>query len=199
MKTTFYVVRHGETDWNRKRRMQGWKDIPLNEKGRKEASETGLKLKTITFHAIYSSPLLRAWETAQIIAHHHNKTVMKEDAFKEGNFGIFEGISWDDIGKHPKYIEGIARYGRFEFQPPKGESRKQLYERVTKRLNELALTHVDETVLIVAHGGVVRTIATHLGHIDKNDVRFYLPNAGYISFEYIHREKRFKPLHIPMV
>lgn len=199
MKTTFYVVRHGETDWNRERRNQGWKDIPLNDKGRKEATETGLKLKNITFHAIYASPLSRALETAQIIARHHNKTIAREDAFKERSFGIFEGAFWGEIDKHPVCVKGFKKYGYYDFQLPQGESRRQLYERVIKRMNELTVSHVDETVLIVAHGGVVRAIALHLGHIDEHDNIFFLPNAAHISFEYDHTHKKYRALHIPHI
>lgn len=192
MVTKFYLVRHGETHWNKIHRIQGWTNNPLNAKGKREAHNIARELKTHKFDTLYSSSLLRAMQTADIIAHHLQLTVIKEDAFKERRYGIFEGMFWNDIDMH-------AYHHYHHFQPPNGESQKQLFDRVISKLNELAAVHINQTVLIVSHGGVIRTIAMHLGVIDKKDNTFFVHNAGYISFEYIHARKRFKPVHIPMV
>lgn len=199
MVTTFYLVRHGETHWNKAHRMQGWTNNPLNAKGKREAHNIARELKTHKFDALYSSSLLRAIQTADIIAHYHRLTIIKEDAFKERGYGMFEGMIWKEIDNHPLFVRGTETYGKYHFKPPNGESKEELHNRVINRLNELVQLHKEEKVLIVTHGGVIRAIAMHLGVIDKEDDTFFVPNAGYISFEYLHARKQFKPMHIPMV
>ena len=98
MTTELYLVRHGETDWNRQRRIQGLTDIPLNDAGREQARETGSVLGRRPFDGIFSSPLGRALETARIIA---GEVGLPEpgviDALAERNYGEAEGMGFDEI------------------------------------------------------------------------------------------------------
>src|SRR3989344_6985915 len=100
MKTVIHLVRHGQTLWNEMHKLQGWSDIPLTAKGKEQAKEVANRLRGHTIHAIYSSTLSRARETAEEIARHHNLSVQTEDSFKEAGFGVFEGMTWEEISNH---------------------------------------------------------------------------------------------------
>lgn len=101
---TIYLVRHGETEWNVKKLIQGQKDIPLNEKGKKQAG----KLKKIKFDAIYSSDLKRAAETAKIIAGKRRLKIIKSTALRERYFGKFQGELFGD-SQNKSILELINR------------------------------------------------------------------------------------------
>ena len=87
-----YIVRHGETDWNKARRVQGFSDIPLNEYGRHLARQTAEGMKEIRFDLAYTSPLIRARETAEIILEGRNIPLIESDGIKEMGFGAYEGM-----------------------------------------------------------------------------------------------------------
>src|SRR5258706_14102789 len=89
--TTFYIVRHGETDWNAERRLQGHSDIPLNENGELQAKNLADELQDITFDLAFSSDLLRAKRTAEIIALEHKLEVQTTKLIREKNYGSLEG------------------------------------------------------------------------------------------------------------
>ena len=90
-----YLMRHGQTDWNKEYRLQGATDIPLNEEGRRQAKEAAEKMRDIPFECVYSSPLIRAKETAQIISAFHDIPTVVDDRLKEMSFGIYEGTTPD--------------------------------------------------------------------------------------------------------
>jgi uncharacterized phosphatase len=147
--TTIYLVRHGETDWNRARKIQGSTDIPLNDLGREQAATTGRLLARRPWDGIYASPLSRARETAQIIA---RETGLGEPtlipAIVERNYGTAEGMTGEDIDR--MFPDGAEVPGR--------ETREAVAERVIAALHELAAQHPGETVIVVAHGGVIRAV-----------------------------------------
>lgn len=149
--TTLYLVRHGETDWNRARRIQGSTDIPLNDTGREQAATTGRLLARRQWDGIYTSPLSRARETAEIIA---REAGLGEpgliDALVERNYGTAEGMTGDEIDR--LFPHGADVPGR--------ESREQVTERVLAALHELAAQHPGEALIVVAHGGVIRSVLT---------------------------------------
>ena len=147
--TTIYLVRHGETDWNRARRIQGSTDIPLNETGRSQAAATGRLLARRQWDGIYASPLGRARETAQIIA---REAGLGEPelipAIVERNYGTAEGMTGEDIDR--LFPNGAEVPGR--------ETREAVAERVIAALHELAARHPGESLIVVAHGGVIRSV-----------------------------------------
>ena len=93
MPTTLVLVRHGETDWNRENRFQGHADIPLNEAGRAQARDLALELEDASFQAVYSSPLLRAYETATILAERLELEVERADDLMEVDVGSWSGLT----------------------------------------------------------------------------------------------------------
>ena len=92
--TTILLARHGETDWNRAGRWQGWADPPLNETGRVQARELAEQLRTIPFDAVYSSDLRRAHETALIVGEPHGVPVVTEPGLREIDVGSWSGLTW---------------------------------------------------------------------------------------------------------
>ena len=150
--TRFFLVRHGETEWNRIRRIQGISDIPLNDTGRAQAAALGDILVGHRFDLLVSSPLSRALETASIIADRLGmpKPLIIDDLI-ERNYGDAEGSSGADLDI--KYPPGTDIPGR--------EERSDVQKRVVRVLQDLAIRHPHADVLAVAHGGVIRSVVEH--------------------------------------
>ena len=149
------LVRHGETDWNVERRLQGHKDIPLNATGVAQARALAEALANTRFDAIYSSDLARAQDTAEEVAQRLGVAVKTLPAVRERNFGVFQGLTRREAEQD--FPEMQARVARREpdFIPPEGESLRQCFIRVAAALNALADKHAGESILLVAHGGVL--------------------------------------------
>jgi broad specificity phosphatase PhoE len=142
-------VRHGETDWNAARRIQGRTDIPLNATGREQARQAGELLARRRWHAVYTSPLGRAHETASIIADRLGLVEVTDiDALVERDYGEAEGMGFDEI--EALYPEGVRAPGQ--------ETREEVAARVVPALLELAERHPGERLVIVSHGGAIRSV-----------------------------------------
>lgn len=147
--TELYLVRHGETDWNAARRIQGRTDIPLNDAGRRQARQAAELLARRSWHGVYTSPLDRAHETASIIAERLGLgAVVDVDALVERDYGEAEGMGFDEI--EALYPEGIRAPGQ--------ETREAVAARVVPALLELAERHPGERLVIVSHGGAIRSV-----------------------------------------
>ncbi|NII39744.1 putative phosphoglycerate mutase [Curtobacterium flaccumfaciens] len=174
MTTLLYLVRHGETDWNRQRRIQGSTDVPLNETGRRQAAETAVLLTRRRFDAVVSSPLSRALETGTIIA---TRLGLPEpstyDGLRERSYGDAEGLT------HPE-IE--ARWPHDAV--PGRESRAALLDRVTETLAEIAVRFDAGSVVVATHGAVIRTVvdAAAPGTIERSTVP--IRNGSVHSFRW---------------
>ena len=143
-----YLVRHGETDWNRERRIQGSTDIPLNETGREQASVTGALLASRDWDGVYASPLSRAFETAEIIARELGLPAPQAvPQLAERNYGDAEGLTGDEIDTR---FAGTDIPGR--------ETREEVAARALPAIIALAENHPGESIVLVSHGGVIRTI-----------------------------------------
>ena len=145
--TMIYLVRHGETDWNRARRIQGSTDIPLNETGRAQAAATGRLLARRSWDAVYASPLTRAYETASIIADEIGMPApIAVPEIVERNYGAAEGLTGPEIElRYPGTVPGR-------------ESRDEVAARVLPAILALAEAHPGESIVVVSHGGVIRTV-----------------------------------------
>lgn len=160
------IVRHGETDYNKERRMQGWIDVPLNETGHAQAKATAEKLLSFTFDAIYSSDLIRAHATAKYIASLHQKEISTTQALRERDMGIFSGWAWEkerDEEKDKLWIEFQASQtdNYVDWNKHQGESMTQMSKRVSEFLSTLHVVHRDQSVLLVTHGGTINRILEH--------------------------------------
>lgn len=150
--TRFFLVRHGETEWNKKRIIQGVSDIPLNDTGRAQAAAVGTILAQHSFDLLVSSPLSRALETATIIARRLGMPApIIIDDLKERNYGEAEGSSGLDLDR--RYPPGVEVPGR--------EPREAVTTRVVRVLQDLAIRHPHSDILAVAHGGVIRSVVEH--------------------------------------
>lgn len=160
-----YIVRHGETIWNEKRLLQGSVDIELNESGRKLAGITGEKLEEIFFDKIYSSPLIRAYETANLIRGHRNIPIIRDDRLRELSFGINEGkdsmkIREDENNPFHNFFSRPELY----VAPEGGETLEHICERAKEFLEEVIEPQADalERVMIVAHGALNKALMCHI-------------------------------------
>ena len=152
--TTILLARHGETDWNREQRWQGQSDTPLNDTGRAQALALAGDLSEERIDAVYSSDLVRAHETARLIAEPRGLDVTAIPDLRERSFGSVEGMTTDEIQ---------AKYPGIELPWSDGETREAMTERVLGALRRIADTHPDAHVLVVSHGGPLRAVMTQCG------------------------------------
>ena len=150
--TRFFLVRHGETEWNRLRKIQGISDIPLNDTGRSQAAALGDILSKHRFDLIVSSPLSRALETAQIVARKLGMPApLVIQDLVERNYGEAEGSSGLELDT--LYPPGTEIPGR--------EDRADVTKRVVRTLHDLAIRHPEADILAVAHGAVIRCVVSN--------------------------------------
>lgn len=154
--TRLLVIRHGETDWNAQRRVQGHTDIALNITGKRQASLLAQALTDGPIHAVYSSDLRRAWETAQAVALPHDAPHHVIAALRERRFGSIEGQVFADFEQQHPEAAFHWRMRTPHWQPPgDGESLLALRERVERTVYDIAARHPGQQVAIVSHGGVL--------------------------------------------
>lgn len=153
--TRLIAIRHGETAWNRVSRIQGHTDIPLNEAGLWQARQVGEAVAAEGVDAIYSSDLQRAADTARAIGQAAGVPVNLDVALRERHFGELEGLTHDEI--NTRWPEQARRWrGRDpDYGPQGGETLKDFHARCLGALTRLAQRHPGQTVVLVAHGGVL--------------------------------------------
>jgi broad specificity phosphatase PhoE len=157
--THVLLARHGETDWNRERRWQGWADPPLNELGRRQAAVLAERLRTTRLDAVYSSDLRRAHETAVLVATEHGLPVVVDPELREIDVGSWSGLTRQEIDE------------RFGGERPDGETREQHADRVRAAAARIARAHPGGRILLVTHGGTMRALAHAFeGAIENCDV-----------------------------
>lgn len=153
--TSLLAVRHGETAWNRETRIQGQLDIPLSPLGAAQASRLAQALDGQGVDVIYASDLARARQTAEAVAQQLGLEVQLEPRLRERGFGLFEGLTWAEI--ETRWPAESERWRRRDpqFAAQGGESLQDFYARAVAAVEVLASRHPGQTVLIVAHGGVL--------------------------------------------
>lgn len=167
-KMEIYLARHGETDWNKEMRLQGWADISLNERGREEARDLAKKLSGIHFDAAWCSDLDRAAETAQIVLEGHGISPVVDPRLREMGFGPIEGQLYGDARTDPSLPLHELFIHPDKYQPPFGG---ETLDFVTGRLDAFRASELDRlygekpdaTALVVAHGIFVRNAVTIAG------------------------------------
>ena len=152
--TTLLLLRHGETDWNSEHRWQGHADRPLNDTGRAQAHELGEALAGRTVHAVYASDLLRARETAEIVAARLELPVGLDAGLREVDVGDWAGRVVSEIERENPEGFRLWQDGRKGWGG--GESYEEMGERVIATVRRIAASHPEETVLLVTHGGSIR-------------------------------------------
>jgi len=159
-----YLVRHGETEWNRIRRFQGRSDLPLNPKGRKQVEALALALKDKPLTAIYTSPLIRAVETARLINVFHPSTpIFEEKGFIEMDLGEFDGMNVRDWAEQYPDVQKAWRENPASVKMPGGESLMEVQVRAKEALDRITRNHpTDATLLISSHNFVNLTLLCDL-------------------------------------
>lgn len=160
-----YWMRHGETDWNRARRIQGCTDIPLNAAGREQARAAAKALRGVSFGAAFASPLSRAQETARIVLEGRGLSPVTVEDFREANFGTSDGRNMDADKADPAsplywWFKDPSRHT----PAPGGESLDEIAFRITTAFKNtmLPLESQADRVFVASHGTVTRILATLL-------------------------------------
>ncbi len=179
---TWYLVRHGETEWNRKGRMQGHTGVPLSATGRRQAAQVGKRLGRVEFSAAYCSDLPRAAETARIIADGRDLEVTPDSDLREFSYGEWEGLTLEEVEtRYPGALtERIEAGGNLGWSAPGGEGAIDAIHRV-RRFSTRATESLGagENVLVVAHGGSLRALAVCLLDLADSDFwKFRVDNTA---------------------
>jgi broad specificity phosphatase PhoE len=184
--TDIYLVRHGQTEWNAQRRIQGTTEVSLNDCGREQARKLGKEFAELCIGAIYTSPLGRAKETAEIIASFHGCGIFIDPMLHEGKFGALEGITVDEF--HKKFAEAIKarhmlpREERMRHKyVPEAESIQEITARVVPSLHRIAQAHSGENVIVVTHGFVMRSLLSVIGGFEEREIM--VGNGGMLHLK----------------
>jgi broad specificity phosphatase PhoE len=176
--TTIFLARHGESDWNVEKRFQGHRDRPLTERGREQAHALADLVGAEKIGAVYTSPLSRARETAEIVAARVGLKVVALPELREVDTGSWSGLSRADV--EARFPEGFARWRSGGSGWENGESYDEMAERVIGALRKIAEDHPDGHVLVISHGGPIRAIhaaAEGLAIKDYRRLKPVEPNA----------------------
>ena len=167
-----YIIRHGETDWNKVKRIQGQTDIPLNAYGEELARITAEGLKDVQFDYIFSSPLIRAYKTAEILRGSRNVEILTDERLKEMDFGTYEGTTKDErpedcaLGTFFKHPEDY-------FPDNNAETIDSIVKRAGAFLDEkiypLEAVNPNFNILIAGHGALNKALMTALIHLERKD------------------------------
>ena len=172
-----YVARHGETAWNAENKICGRTDLPLTDRGIRQAKALAENMAGTPIDRIIASPMIRAQQTAAAVSEVLGIAVQTDARLIEQNFGIFEGKDRKDPGY-------LANKRMFAYRYPGGESQMDVAYRVYGLIEELKEKYPDESILLVCHGGVCRSVRTYFEDM-TNDEYFYFSeeNANARMYE----------------
>ena len=166
--TSIYLVRHGQTAWNKEEIFRGRTDVPLDETGLRQAELAGEYLKEVEIHAIYSSPLTRAWETAQKIAQFHNLKIETLKGIVDLSFGNWEGHSLQEIQKNDSETYRLWKEDPHLVRLPGGESLDDVRVRAMAVLEEVIQNHPGKTIVLVSHRVVNKVLICGILGLDNS-------------------------------
>ena len=186
-----YIVRHGQTMWNKEKRLQGSVDIELNENGRELAIITGKNLSDTSIDIIYSSPLKRAYETATLIRGERNIDIITDDRLRELNFGSMEGECYEKLYEEKTHgFKYFFTEPQLYYPPEDGETLEHLIERASNFMTNIIEPLEDkyERVMVVAHGAMNKALMTH---VKKHSLEHFWSgglqkNCNVIILDYSH-------------
>ena len=178
--THFYIIRHGETVFNRKGRIQGWCDSPLTDLGVSQAKQLGKELKNIPFDVCFCSTSERAIDTANYILEGRNIKIISSKKLKEQSFGDFEAEKSVNIFK-----DGVIFPDGYRFCG--GENHSDVIERVMNELKKIASEYQNANVLVVCHGSAIKHIVNYLSPgfvMEKPTTATLVPNCSITQIDY---------------
>ncbi len=171
--TTIFLARHGESDWNVEKRFQGHSDRPLTNRGREQAHALADLVASEEIDAVYTSPLSRARETAEIVAVRAGLEPIALPELREVDTGSWSGLSRVDV--EARFPEGFARWRSGGSGWEDGETYEEMAERVIGALRTIAEDHPDGRVLVISHGGPIRAIHAAAEGVAIDDYRRLKP------------------------
>ncbi len=186
---TFYIVRHGETQWNRAGILQGQKDSPLTEEALRAAAKRSKDFKKIDFADAFSSDLFRSQRTAEIIAAEHKLAVTTNKLIRERAFGEYDGMKITEfrekLREKIEYRESLSEKEQFSHKLRDDiESDEEIVTRLITFIRETAIAYPDKNVLVVAHGAIMRAFLIHLGFGNYQELAHgAISNLGYFVLE----------------
>ncbi len=174
--TDLILIRHGETDWNIEGRYQGQSDVSLNSEGLKQAEELAQQFQHEALDAIYSSDLIRAHQTAEILSRINGAPLFLDPRLREIDQGEWEGMLFQDI--RSRYTEAFEERLRDPLQvaPPGGETVGQVRDRVLEAINDIIVRYPHGLVAIVSHGLSLAIIKVHFNKLAIESVWDYIPD-----------------------
>lgn len=180
-----YIVRHGQTDWNAQKKLQGYTDIPLNEQGKRQASQLQEKFADIDFIKVFSSDLIRARVTAEIILGSKKSNIIETPLLRERFMGIWEGRLVSELESHMKQMFDLDNLTQKEYLSVKwddtAESYADVYQRIQTLIRSIAISpsESNDPILFASHGGVLRAILSHLNF--QTGRRWHIENGAFIK------------------
>ncbi|MEQ1516433.1 MAG: histidine phosphatase family protein [Usitatibacteraceae bacterium] len=178
--TTLILIRHGETEWNRERRIQGQLDSVLTPEGVAQAEACAKRLAEEQIDAVFASDLGRVRHTARLLLNGRTLPTTFDADLRERCFGTGQGMTYAEMDA--KYPQIFAQTGLVdsEFTLPEGETRAVFHARVNNAIRRLAAAHEGKRLLVVTHGGVLGAIYRALNDLPvASSVRVAIPNVGY--------------------
>lgn len=160
--TSFALIRHATTLWNEKKIIQGQQDSPLSRTGRQMAADWGHRLASSSWQRIICSDLGRARETAALINQTLKLSIHLDKRLREQDWGEWSTISLAEVKKTQKELLQSMVSSGWSFQPPGGESRKQVLRRSLAAIYEAHISWPGESILVVCHEGVIKCMLYHL-------------------------------------
>lgn len=188
--THLYLVRHGQTSANVLQQFAGHYDVALDEIGLAQAAQVGDHMRSVQLDAIVSSPLQRAYVTAENIAQHHGLPIATDDRLREMFFGHAEGLTMAEaIVRFPELKNLDEHPDDLDIGWPGGETRREFHDRTFAVIGEIATTHLDRHVAVVCHGGVIGSIIAQLdgGSLTRSFAEYPIHNCSVTHLE-VHAE-----------
>lgn len=211
--TSIYMVRHGQSTWNKKGLLQGQANPPLSLVGKRQATTVARIIKQLPINLIYTSDLLRAWETASIIAKENNLPIYTSTSLREQSLGFFEGKPYSYWNERYSRISHkyttLSDEEKLLFKLCEDmESDKEAVDRLISFLREIANTHKNKNVLIVTHGSILRYFLISIGFGTYEEISVEaVKNTAYVQVEleanafrlkYTSGIRRYKKKAIPL-
>lgn len=187
--TTIYLARHGETEWNQVRRLQGRLDSPLNEQGIQQAQSLAQSLVECELERIICSPLGRAIATAEQCRQSLGKELIVEKQLQERDFGDWQACLFDDLRDEPNFESVFFKVT--DKAPPKGESGTACGNRIRDCLTSIAKQYPSQKLLIISHGDAIRCFLSQLNKSGAVDAYSQYGNGSVFELNYLHQSEQF--------
>jgi len=193
----FHLIRHGETDWNVQRRIQGQLDTELNANGRDQALARGRELAPLDLTAVYCSSSIRTQQTADLILGEKLYDVVLRDDLREINFGAWQGCYWADIEREQPEEVAAVRTCDPNFRVDEAETYYELQARGVQAIESIISEHqdggTDDHVLIVSHGALIKSVIGYYAGVPVPEIPGYpsLPNCAHSILVADRTSRRF--------